>query len=60
MSKILIVEDDLKLMSELKTFLENSGYEVDPLKEFNNTINSIIRSNSDLILLDINIPNLNG
>lgn len=60
MSKILIVEDDLKLMKELETFLKNSGYDVETLKIFDNTIEDIIKSDSDLILLDINIPNLNG
>ena len=60
MAKILIVEDDEKLRNELKTFLINNGYEVDTLTEFNDTINSILNKQSDLILLDINLPYLNG
>ena len=60
MAKILIVEDDEKLRNELKTFLINNGYEVDTLTEFNDTINSILNKQTDLILLDINLPYLNG
>ena len=60
MNKIFIVEDDEKLKSELKLFLENSGYDVKVVTSFSNTINEIIESKSDLILLDINIPFLNG
>lgn len=47
MAKILIVEDDEKLRNELKTFLINNGYEVDTLKEFNDTINSILNKQRD-------------
>ncbi len=60
MNKILIVEDEEKLAQELKIFLENSGYLVSILANFTNTIEDIIKSNANLILLDINIPNLNG
>lgn len=60
MSKILIVEDDIKLRNELKKFLENSGYSVELLESFSNTIEDIINKKVDLIILDINIPILNG
>lgn len=60
MNKILIVEDEEKLRYELKSFLENNGYQVIELIDFNNTINFIKENPVELILLDINIPNLNG
>ena len=60
MAKILIVEDDEKLRNELKTFLINNDYEVETLNEFNDSINQIMNMPSDLILLDINLPYLNG
>ena len=60
MYKILIVEDDEKLRNELEIFLKNNGYEVESLKKFNNTIQDILSIKSNLILLDINLPDVDG
>ena len=60
MEKILIVEDDETLREELSNLLSNSGYEVLVLTDFKNSKEEIIKLNPDLILLDINIPYLNG
>lgn len=60
MSKILIVEDDMSLRNELKLFLCNNGYEVEILECFNDSLKQINAITCDLILMDINIPGLNG
>ena len=60
MEKILIVEDDETLRIELSNLLTNSGYDVLILTDFKNSKEEIIKLNPDLILLDINIPYLNG
>ena len=60
MQKILIVEDDEKLRCELEIFLNNNGYQAECLKKFDNTIHDILEINPNLILLDINLPNVNG
>lgn len=60
MKKIMIVEDDTSISRELKNLLTNSGYEVEVLTDFQNSKEIILQSKSDLILLDINIPSLNG
>ena len=60
MEKILIVEDDETLRDELSNLLSNSGYEVLVLTDFKNSKEEIIKLKPDLILLDINIPYLNG
>lgn len=60
MQKILIIEDDEKLRTELEIFLNNNGYQVDNLKKFNNTIQDILVKKPDLLLLDINLPNADG
>ncbi len=57
---ILIVEDDIKLRNELKTFLEKNGYEVAVIETFENTVEDILNSKADLILLDINLPYFDG
>ena len=60
MSKIYIVEDDKSIREELAELLRNSGYEAECLTDFSNSKADILSAHPDLILMDINIPNLNG
>ena len=60
MKKILIVEDDQKLRNELKVYLEKNGYEALTIEKFDNSIQDILDKKADLILLDINLPYLDG
>ncbi len=60
MKKIMIVEDDKTISEELKNLLDNAGYESIILKDFKNSVNIVLESKADLVLLDINIPNFNG
>ena len=60
MPKILIIEDDEKLREELKIFLNKNGYNAITLTTFDNTIQDILQTNPDLILLDINLPYTDG
>lgn len=60
MKKILIVEDDEKLRKNLKELLDASGYEALILENFKDSLKSILESDANLILLDINIPYING
>lgn len=57
---ILIVEDEIKLREELKIFLENNGYQVKTIDDFDDILNNIKKINCDLILMDINLPNISG
>lgn len=60
MQTILIVEDDEKLRDELEIFLKNNGYQAQSLKNFDDTIQEILAIHPDLLLLDINLPNVDG
>ena len=60
MKKILIIEDEKIIRNELKSLLENSGYEVLIIEKFNNVKENIKNMKFDLILMDINLPNKNG
>ncbi|MDE5966522.1 MAG: response regulator transcription factor [Lachnospiraceae bacterium] len=60
MKKILIIEDDISIRTELKELLEHAGYEACMLERFQNTVEEAVGANADLVLLDINIPGLNG
>ena len=56
----MIIEDDTIISKELYELLVNAGYEALILKDFSNAKEEILKSNIDLILLDINIPYQNG
>lgn len=60
MQKILIVEDDIKLRTELETFLSKNGFNAKGLEDFENIIENILNEKADLILLDINLPYTDG
>lgn len=60
MKKILIVEDDKSISQELKELLANAGYDAHILEDFKNAYDEIVGDMPDLILMDINIPYLNG
>lgn len=60
MAKICIVEDDNKIREELTVFLTKNGYEVEALTTFEDMKTNILQSKSDLILLDINLPVVDG
>lgn len=60
MKKILIIEDEKVIADELYDLLKNSLYEAFILKDFQNAKQEILKIKPDLILLDINIPFLNG
>lgn len=60
MKKIMIVEDDKNISEELKNLLINSNYEVIILEDYKNSLRIILDSKIDLLLLDINIPYING
>ena len=58
--KIMIVEDENEIAEELKNLLENSGYQAQILKNFERSKEEILQNKPNLILLDINIPKING
>ena len=57
---ILIIEDDAAIRQELKQLLENALYQVKTLTEFDHVAEDICKSDEDLILLDVNLPQESG
>lgn len=60
MKKIVIAEDEKMIREELCALLENAGYQPVAVTDFAHTESEILNSGADLVLLDINIPKMNG
>ncbi|WP_290773573.1 response regulator transcription factor [Anaerofustis sp.] len=60
MPDILIIEDDRKLRNELTLYLNNNGYAVNEILDFKNSVDLIVKSGADVVLLDINLPGIDG
>ena len=60
MTKIKIIEDDLSIANELKEILDRAGYLVEVTEDFSNILDQIRKDQPNLILLDINLPRING
>ncbi len=58
--KVFIIEDEEKIREELGSFLGRYGYEVAYSADFENIIDIALNSNSQVILLDINLPVYDG
>lgn len=57
---ITIVEDDTVIREKLSSLLKENGYETTLVNDFQNVINNLLEINTDLILLDINLPYEDG
>lgn len=58
--KILLVDDDLKNSMLLKRFIESEGYDVTYANNGRVGLELYAETNPDLILLDINMPEIDG
>lgn len=54
--KILVVDDDLELLKEVKTYLEREGYDVATAVDGTSAIAYAQSADLDLVVLDINFP----
>ena len=57
---ILIIEDDYKTQQLLKQFLTSNGYDINCAGDGLEGIQMYKENDYDLILLDVNMPNLDG
>lgn len=58
--RIMIVEDNEKIRNELSDFLNKNGYETLTPDDFSNILTIIDHEKPDLLLLDLNLPILDG
>lgn len=60
MIKILLLEDDFKVASEVKTFLESEGFDCEATYDGLIFLKAVRKEHFDIYLLDVNVPSLNG
>lgn len=60
MTKILVVEDDHQIQQELVLLLQRNGFEAQALMSFESVPQQIIAAHPDLVLLDLNLPGIDG
>lgn len=58
--KILLLEDDVILQEIIEEFLIENSYEVDSFYDGEKALDAIGNSHYDLLLLDVNVPSING
>jgi len=60
MAKIFLLEDDANLNETITEYLEDNGYDVVSTYDGYDAQEKLYESKYDLLLLDINVPNMNG
>ena len=60
MKRIAIVEDELFMREELSDILHKAGYEIEEIRDFENTADTLLALSPDLVLLDLNLPGISG
>lgn len=58
--KILLLEDEYSLRVSIEEFLTDIGYEVDGFSDGEEAFHAVYDKSYDLLLLDINVPTING
>ena len=58
--KLLLLEDDVALNETIVDYLESFEFIVTPVYDGNSTLDTIYENNFDLLLLDVNVPDING
>lgn len=58
--KILLLEDDVILQEIIEEFLIEEGYTVESFFDGEKALDAIGASNYDLLLLDVNVPSIDG
>jgi signal transduction histidine kinase/DNA-binding response OmpR family regulator len=59
-AKILVVDDEKRMCESLETLLSKAGYEVTALEKGEEALNQISKSNFDLVITDIKMPQVDG
>ncbi len=58
--RILLLEDEMMLQKSILEYLEDLGYQCDGFSDGQKALDALEDSQYDLLILDINVPNLTG
>jgi len=58
--KVLVVEDEAKIVDVLRLYLERDGYQVAVAADGSTALQVAQRERPDLVILDLNLPDLDG
>ena len=58
--KILLLEDDILLNEAISQYLFSEGHDITPVRDGNVCLNILYETTFDLLILDINVPNIDG
>jgi len=58
--KVLLLEDDILLNKAIDSYLGKEGHDVETYRDGKLALEAVNRENYDLLLLDINVPNMTG
>ncbi|UCF31249.1 MAG: response regulator [bacterium] len=58
--RILIVEDNIVILTMQKQIFEMEGYEILTAQEGTDALRKVHEERPDIVLLDVNIPGMNG
>ncbi|QPK79795.1 response regulator transcription factor [Corynebacterium lizhenjunii] len=58
--RILVVDDEQAVRESLRRSLSFNGYDVDLASDGQEAIDAVQRDNPDLVILDVNMPNVDG
>jgi len=58
--KILLLEDDVMLNRAITQYLQQTGHEIRSARDGNNCLRILDEETFDLLILDINVPDING
>ena len=60
MRKLLIVDDEVGIIDEVKSFFEEEGYEVHTADTGKEGLDAVAAVKPDLLLLDMKLPDMSG
>ncbi|GAB6118563.1 response regulator transcription factor [Thermoanaerobacter brockii subsp. lactiethylicus] len=58
--KILVVDDEIKILEVVKSYLEHEGFSVITETNGNNVLNTFKKEKPDLVILDLMLPGISG